>query len=502
MASTSYESSVQLGSSAERIDPPPGGYQVGDRYFERDTGLHFVVGIDPLTGFLVWEPDSDEVNDKPLAIFLSPTGNDKANGLTPATAIQTINELAKRTPPLNASTLHAVFLPGTYAAPDNPFLAPIAVNPAGEEMVWEAQSFDLVQGPLTVTAPSPTGVTLTVAGGLTPGALRGLFIQYLSGDNSKPRQQWAQVRSNTATTITLLDALPHGISTGDTFQVMRSNVFIDGTNNEINFQGELGDGGQIGFVGLTFVGQGFLGINAQFDRCALQTQGNTWVVQGGARIDTGAVNAFSVYGTFVPPVKSAGIYISGTDGSSGSSLTVTQFSRGFMKIVADDCLVRTSRGAMLQVTRIDGLRSALSFDTGVGEVFGSPAIFSSMHDLPPGASFNTETGPVTPSAALTAIDGAVVSMVQGLDLSNNAGDAILADGARLNEDLVTGTGNGGVGQHVQNGGYVEFVFGDTTVTGATGDVSLQGTLFAYGAIDLLPQKAVTDDRGNVVAEAA
>lgn len=481
------------------LRPDPAKVAANVFYLATDTGQLFIsVRRDGVPPF--WQ-DISHIVSGGFTLFVDATnGNDANNGLvafSPSNPhgvgpIRTLDEAQRRWPAFRAGGPAPVLrlTRGAYTLTDPAGVWTVSqgINPntAGEGEAWIG-GFDAVGSLSGVinTVDDPSGKTITVAGPLTPGALRGALVRGVSGSTSG---NWGSIVSNDATSIVILNSIGH-IDIGSTFDVVRPNVDLVG----VGFRGTAGvrfGVSSVGFQGINFVGPVDLSASsARLDRCAVDTQGQILFLDERSRIDVGPL----FNDEFFEPVFGAGIYVHGQDGSgNGGSVTVLHYSEfQFGSVVSDDTLWISDTDSVVGMASFDLKNSPMIATMGNIQLF-----FGDIHDCASGFSYNTEGGPISvPAAISTAITSAGYigsSSVQafGVTIENNpCGDAVLIQRNSTAEiTSVVGVGNAGFGLHAADGGKILY---DSTTnvsgnSGLDGELSLQNIEYTYVTVAAAP----------------
>lgn len=435
-------------------------------------------------------------------LYLDETGGNDANdGLTPSTAIQTLDEAALRWPGFRVGKARPIFAPGAYSLsdPDAVWTISQAVSPnkahEGEAWIGGWTAVPDCAG-LVNTIDAPGGDVITVTGPL-PAGLRGSFVRFDSGDNLGI---WLSVRTNDATTITLDHSAPNDIPVDAVVSVMRPNVQITLASGIRGATGDqIGDGNGISgvtFQGIEFVGApAFHSCYANVDRCTIDTQGGTCSTQDYARFNVGLGPD-----GFDPLTFDAQLYVHGTDGGGvGGSFVVQRSSQFSGSMISDDTLRYCDESSF----DLFGFNSTNSPVLATGPASVVALNFGSINDVDVASSWNYFDNVIGLSSALLAQKGAFVDANTVFLDNNTCGDAVVAaEHASVNARDVHGTGNAGVGLVAGQHGCVLWDPGDTDVAGLGGELLLGSLPYTYAAVEALTAPYVLDMANGVYSGAA
>lgn len=188
MSETRWTHAVIKGPSTERPSPPI-GFNLGDQWFEDDTGLSYVIGFDPTAQAFEWQFVSSGTS-VPLTIFVSPTGKDSANG-TKNNPVKTLAGAMTRIPSAYTTDVLIDFAPGTYAnispvsgPPQTYRFGPPSSAPSPAQICLVGK-LATAFGPFTTSVPSDPGGSIIPLGG-APAADQYLGLTMVITASSDP----------------------------------------------------------------------------------------------------------------------------------------------------------------------------------------------------------------------------------------------------------------------------------------------------------------------------
>lgn len=528
---------VMEGPLADR--PAPDKVPGGDFYFATDTQQLFLSvrqdGVPPYW-FLIGGAAGGNIIQ-----FLKPvTGNDALDGLTPATAIKTLDEVKRRLPALNGGECRVfVIEPGTNVMPEDGIYVPIPINPQGESqfegegLVIDARGALVVTESRVVSGDDFFGGTITYGGAALP---RDTLIKMTSGANAG---RYGTIRSTVAGAPNVstfsIGFFFSPILTNETFDVVEQGYVLDATNGGFFF----------GFPGLrqTFnlvatkvlggFGFGARGLAWSTPLCVFNTQGagltmadrdGSWGIASlPPDLDDGSMS-------------NAAIITFGRDGfGNGGSLNANVNAEVGVALQATDTLIVAERGCSLTLfpcslvnspvvhiqptfTQLGGFAPFPGFD---GDATGMIAGFLWNPDTESNIGFITAAIRLAGGGGTADPSGGTTLNV--LRVENNQNDGVQLDaGVTANFFGVTtdpALPNVGTGLAVSRGGKAYYDAGtaigpnpltgavDTTLDGDkydwTGVGSISAQVLPAVALDgngnILSKQAVIDSRGSVIA---
>jgi hypothetical protein len=437
MSSTRWEHAIIEGLSSEREDPPSQAFHIGDQFFETDTGDHYVIGIDPLTGDVTWLHDSDQIppvaNEDYIVYLDAVNGNDKNDGFDPKKPIKTIGRLFDLEVTHWRQRRINYFAPGVYPWPTYPEATDYRVGQAFNHAPGKPQvagEEDWIGG----LSPIPGIPTMTVASdvffdnhipinqSIPDHALRGAIIQ-LGGASNPSSIGGSQIRviDNVAGVILTVgfivppdpNAPPVPITSGTQLTALRPNVTI----KNASFKGNPTDMSPLVLSQINFENNfSAASLNMLLDRVSFDTKNSPIFFTRFCFVEVG--------GSVVVPTPNSNdaVYVkSDAFEGVGGSINVIQHSVWSGGIVLYNTIFFTSQESTINAQPYFGTNSPVqalnSLECNIGSGFAAQGF---IDDIQPNFGWNLENFNVSGAGAAFDTNGVRRASVGFLEISRNA----------------------------------------------------------------------------------